>query len=517
MTFLPVVERELRVAARKRGTYWNRFGAALAAIGIGAWIMLTGAPSPTQTGVVLFHTLLGILFIYIAIAGTQATCDSLSIEKRDGTLGLLFLTDLRGYDVILGKLVSHSLAVVYGVLSVVPVLAIPFLMGGVSYGEMWRSVLVAMNLLMVSLAIGIFASALCRDGLSAAKLAVSIFIVLLLAAPLLCLLTKHPPTQGMLVSSPAFGCFSINDTMYWSARTWFWFHAVWMQILTWTFLWLACRIIPRSWQDRPASTKLGMRQQIQRWFALRPTAQARAAMLDNNPYLWRVRQKQTAVIQVWSALFLAALLWAILHPYVMTADQSVLNALALLAAHLIIKLVASIEASRAIAEDRQSGAMELLMSTPLTSDQIIRGQGRAMYYLMAKPVGLIMIIDTVCLAIALHFENWSGGRDIYIALYLVAVGSLVLDVMSASWTGLWLGLSARSAHRAASGTIIRILFLPVLIFGALATASAAARINFSFGGVVFLWVVVCFACDLFFMTQARSRLQDRFRTLASGT
>ena len=30
MVLLPVVERELRVAARKRGTYWLRFFAALA-------------------------------------------------------------------------------------------------------------------------------------------------------------------------------------------------------------------------------------------------------------------------------------------------------------------------------------------------------------------------------------------------------------------------------------------------------------------------------------------------------
>ena len=32
MTFLPIVGRELRVAARRRGTYWNRAVSALAAI-----------------------------------------------------------------------------------------------------------------------------------------------------------------------------------------------------------------------------------------------------------------------------------------------------------------------------------------------------------------------------------------------------------------------------------------------------------------------------------------------------
>ena len=33
-TFLPIVSRELRVAARRRGTYWNRTLAAIVAIAI---------------------------------------------------------------------------------------------------------------------------------------------------------------------------------------------------------------------------------------------------------------------------------------------------------------------------------------------------------------------------------------------------------------------------------------------------------------------------------------------------
>ena len=36
MTFLPVAERELRVAARKRSTFWVRMIAALVAFAIGA-------------------------------------------------------------------------------------------------------------------------------------------------------------------------------------------------------------------------------------------------------------------------------------------------------------------------------------------------------------------------------------------------------------------------------------------------------------------------------------------------
>ena len=36
-----------------------------------------------------------------SLCAMRNTADSLSAEKREGTLGLLFLTDLRGYDVVL--------------------------------------------------------------------------------------------------------------------------------------------------------------------------------------------------------------------------------------------------------------------------------------------------------------------------------------------------------------------------------------------------------------------------------
>ena len=39
MTFLPIVERELRVAARRHSTFWMRLVLALAAIAISFWLL----------------------------------------------------------------------------------------------------------------------------------------------------------------------------------------------------------------------------------------------------------------------------------------------------------------------------------------------------------------------------------------------------------------------------------------------------------------------------------------------
>ena len=41
MTFLPIVERELRVAARRPGTYWTRWFAAVGMMVV--WLLLLAA------------------------------------------------------------------------------------------------------------------------------------------------------------------------------------------------------------------------------------------------------------------------------------------------------------------------------------------------------------------------------------------------------------------------------------------------------------------------------------------
>src|SRR5512138_814954 len=100
MTLLPIVERELRVAARRWGAYWVRSAFGLVAILLGAFIYLANEPAPAYSlGANLFGAQVVLCLMYCLFFGIRATADCLSAEKREGTLGLLFLTDLKGYDV----------------------------------------------------------------------------------------------------------------------------------------------------------------------------------------------------------------------------------------------------------------------------------------------------------------------------------------------------------------------------------------------------------------------------------
>src|SRR5580658_166144 len=107
MNFLPIAIRELQVTARKPMTYWWRSLSALNAACITLGFLLAGfggGMTAGSAGKVTFQVLSGIGYAIAAGAAALMTSDSISEERRDGTLGFLFLTDLKGYDIVLGKM-----------------------------------------------------------------------------------------------------------------------------------------------------------------------------------------------------------------------------------------------------------------------------------------------------------------------------------------------------------------------------------------------------------------------------
>src|SRR2546425_7993576 len=83
MRFLPIVERELRVAARRRSTYWTRFGAGLVGIVLAGWVMLAMSDRPpAEVGQWLFYSLSLPAFGYSLLTGVRNTSDCVSEEKR---------------------------------------------------------------------------------------------------------------------------------------------------------------------------------------------------------------------------------------------------------------------------------------------------------------------------------------------------------------------------------------------------------------------------------------------------
>src|SRR6266567_8470256 len=187
MTVLPVVARELRIAARKRSNFWVRVAAALAAMILGSGFMafstVRGVGAATLGGV-LFGVLTWTSMAAALSAGLFFTSDCLSEEKREGTLGFLFLTDLRGYDVVSGKLLATSVRGFYALLAFLPILAVTQMMGGITGAQYWKSSLSLVNGLFCSLAAGMFISAISRDSQKALAGTLLVLLLIALGGPL---------------------------------------------------------------------------------------------------------------------------------------------------------------------------------------------------------------------------------------------------------------------------------------------------------------------------------------------
>lgn len=129
MTFLPIVERQLREGACKKSPRYTRLVVATVVLLIDLF-QLTFIPlfsRGTAPGGTAFWFMIRFAFFLCLGAGVFVTADCLSEEKRDGTLGLLFFTDLCGYDIVLGKLTAQLVHLGYALLAIIPGAALPML------------------------------------------------------------------------------------------------------------------------------------------------------------------------------------------------------------------------------------------------------------------------------------------------------------------------------------------------------------------------------------------------------
>jgi ABC-type transport system involved in multi-copper enzyme maturation permease subunit len=547
MTFLPIVARELRAASRRRWTYWRRFSAALLALLVACFVLLMeGRADPREIGSELFATLAVLLFVCIAIVGTQLTCSCLSTEKREGTMGLLFLTDLRGYDVVFGKLAATSLHAAYSILAVLPVLAIPLLMGGVGNGEVWRVALVSANLLFFFLSVGMFSSSVCRQDHRALVLAVLISLVTVLAWPLLyqlvypsmlsgshaiilALVPDRFDPQWLSLPCPIYGCITAFEDNYQTGPlppAAFWWNALITQLYSWFFLLLACWIVPRTWQETVAGPRRGKWRDRCRAL-LQGSAAAQAAvrlkLLDINPFLWRAARPRAKYFAPWLFLALAAASWFASGKLFNDGGRPRLfdepnDFLWITVVHFIFKMWVAFEACRCFAEDRRSGALELLLTTPLSEEQIIRGQRRALWRQFAAPVAAVVLVDLLFMNRLLSQvpHGYSEGLQMAVCLYLIAGGFFVMDTYAMSWLSMRLGLSGRKPIRIIMLSFWWAVLLPGLVSSVVSllwimVMAYSRAIHPWFA--LFIWAILSLAADLAVLAAGRNDIAKRFREI----
>lgn len=467
VTWLPVVEREMRVASRRRWTYWGRTAAGLVSLLVMAWYgalrmqLGTGTLGGELFAIASFFT--GCLAL---LTGPLLTADVVASERREGTLGLLFLTDLRGWEVAVGKLAAASLGAIFYLASMIPLLAVSLLLGGVSVTEYTRMAAWLASAMACSLSLGLLASTLSTDARRTGWLCVLFLALAGGLGPLLggiawWLLDKQGVTgreleawfdqgPGWISIMPAY--FHAFDSAYARASAYYdRGMAFTMTVTVGALAWAARRTAILA---RDEGTRIGQKHAggWRRWLGALPEAKARLRkrLLDLGPMAWLSARSSGRVGWVWAALGLAVVVDAVV--VWVEGFQRVDEALWILTSipvHLLLKAWMASEAPRQFHEDRRSGAMELLLTTPMTEHEMVSGRFSALLRQFGGPVGAVLAVDALYIGLGLAKISPMGGRVEWLAFWGARSAFLVVDGVALAWMGMWMGVRTMGRHTTA--------------------------------------------------------------------
>jgi len=129
--------------------------------------------------------------------------------------------------------------------------------------------------------------------------------------------------------------------------------------------------------------------------------------------------------------------------------------------------------ARFFQDSRQQQDLELLLTTPLGSRQILGGQWRVLRRALTWPLGVVLVVALPA-GISLLYNYVNGyHREFWTLLqpFLIAV-NLVLEAIALCWVGMRFGLHARNAIIAVAGTVGLVQLLPLALSVPLMWSSA---------------------------------------------
>ena len=524
MAFLPISQRELRAAARRGRTYWMRTLLAGGVSIVWLWLLASGGG---EVGRPLFVGIGEVALGLGLLAGVFLTADCLSEEHREGTLGLLFLTELRSYDVVIGKLIATSLPVFYGLVSLLPLLGLSLLIGGVTAGECWRSALVLVLTLVWSLCLGLAVSAFNREARTAVSATLLIVVLLGGALPaagwLQVSLTHTSPSHHHFLLSPVALYLSAFENAYRApgGAPEFWLSFASVSGMAALAFAVACLVVPRVWRE--GNTVWGGRgTRSWRWrcrFGGQTARSRRRKFLDQNPYLWlasRDRRLTWAGTAACLCLFCVWLgfLWGCWSPNPGRSSSCFVGAVVVAwALHWAVKWTAATQATRRLNEDRRSGLLALLAVTTLSVEDILQGQTRAVRRALLVPVTLALLTNAGLLWM-LFSDRPTGytSGDVRIALGGAVLGGaimMLIDIQTLLWVGMSAGFREKHHHHAVWSALQPVLVLPLLLLLGMWVLGA-----FYVAGVLvtnLFWFVISVAIDLSAMRAAFVYLHNDLR------
>ncbi len=489
MTFLPIALRELRVASRKPITFRIRWITAVGGASATFLYLITHAGQPS--GFSLLTWLAGAAFFCSATSGLFLTSDCLSEERREGTLGLLYLTGLGGAEIVIGKLLITGLNALLALMSLLPILAFAWILGGVASGEFWRAALALINTLWVSLTLGLFTSAFHRgqrQALSSAFIGILIWILALGALySALHGSGKSPMTEFLCSASPAVAFLSAPDTLYRINPSAFWQALAVSHAGGWAFLLGAgiclwhVKLAPSGSGEATAPLTLEIDPAARQLRFNRLNRPMSPALLDDNPLMALLVTRNSGAVWMW--VLVAASIAVLLTNSLFGGKPTLPMGLGFLIPSgigpsfptlLLTILIATIKTMYAwhacdfFATARRQQALEFLLTTPISDKAILQGILRAQRRKFMLPLTLLAICLSlgalVQVIVGLKFGGASFSALPYIGSWLYSIVTLPLELGALSWMGILLSIREPRPEWAFAKTVGLVIVLPILFF-----------------------------------------------------
>jgi hypothetical protein len=470
----PLIERELIVTSRSALMPRLRlaFGAGTMAVVICAFLIW--GTSFDVIGIILFRVLTFVAAVAALVTGIFGASDCISRERREGTLGLLFLTDLRSADVLLGKFAAAALIPASISIAMIPSFAICQLLGGVTGGEFSRIAAALLVTLFFSLSTSIFVSSICDD---------------------------HRKCYGgaallLLVLNPLWLCLAALENTYTARPSEYWLRLFLFCGLGGLFLISANRALAGSWRDieRYVQDPKNPVQRKKRW----------PELLDQAPIAWlMLHRHRFKGPGLWLGAAALLLIYISLAPQFGAAANRPRNLLILFLVHLGYQVVVLTRTAYSFYSDRRDGSLELLLGTRLSTAELISGFKR---YLYAQS-GVTLLFFTVL--------------DLFYAASLAAAGATALVPfplgMAATLWAAFFGIASLGIYRSLMmnhpslsmlATFVRLSSFPLVL-----TALFLWVPQTDFVKVVAFWIIASLFLAAFFGSDARRSLEQHGRTL----
>jgi ABC-type transport system involved in multi-copper enzyme maturation permease subunit len=419
MVCLPLIERELRVALRKQRPAQRRLKVAALAAGGSVLFLLLGVLTGSRSVGRNLEQLLCLAGLYCVLRAPILTAGALAEERRNQTLGLLFLSGLGAGEVFASKFLSSAVVAFSNLLAIFPMLALPFLTGGISFDLFLAAVCVLPVLMLFALAVSMLASALARDDGTAVVLAVALGALLCVFTPAIYVAKAHfspgPSSLWWLRLSPAYG-----PLLVWSGfrsgfrpgeQTEFWQNLA--MTLAWSALALATAAfaLKRLWREQESELQSGGWLEQWREFVHGDRASRKRlarSWLEVNPFVWlAARDRQPATLG-WLVIGGIVVLWLLCWAAWPARWPSVQNFF--ITATLLNSVLAWLTrhaAARQLGQPRRDGAYELLLTTPLNPGDIVWGALEALRWNFRPLTNLVLLLNVLMMLGGLLTRRWN--------------------------------------------------------------------------------------------------------------